>query len=86
LPRIEPVRQTGLTEPAHLSTGRTAHLSTGPDSTILVDIPPAESRQGSATQSGFADATRWSLFVAAAFLTAGLVTATQLQPAKRPGG
>ncbi|WP_232717525.1 DHA2 family efflux MFS transporter permease subunit [Gordonia metallireducens] len=38
-----------------------------------------------ALSDGFADATRWSLFVAAGFLFAGLVTSTQLQTRRRPG-
>ncbi|GAC01903.1 putative drug resistance transporter [Gordonia namibiensis NBRC 108229] len=37
-----------------------------------------------ALSDGFADATRWSLFVAAGFLFAGLVTSTQLQTRRRP--
>ncbi|MCR5978863.1 DHA2 family efflux MFS transporter permease subunit [Gordonia jinghuaiqii] len=37
-----------------------------------------------ALSDGFADATRWSLFVAGGFLFAGLVTSTQLQPRRRP--
>ncbi|QBJ96620.1 DHA2 family efflux MFS transporter permease subunit [Rhodococcus sp. ABRD24] len=36
-----------------------------------------------ALSDGFADATRWSLLVAAGFLLAGLGTATQLQPRTR---
>ena len=47
-------------------------------------LGPAGPETAEGLAEGFADATRWSLFVAAAFLTAGLVTATQLQP-RKPG-
>ncbi|MGF7124758.1 DHA2 family efflux MFS transporter permease subunit [Rhodococcus sp. TAF43] len=46
-------------------------------------LGPAGPETADALSDGFADATRWSLFVAAGFLAAGLVSATQLQPRRR---
>lgn len=42
-------------------------------------LGPAGPQTADALSDGFADATRWSLFVAAGFLAAGLVSATRLQ-------
>ncbi len=46
-------------------------------------LGPAGPETADALSEGFADATRWSLFVAAGFLLVGLVSATQLQPRRR---
>lgn len=48
-------------------------------------LGPAGPETADALSEGFADATRWSLFVAAGFLAAGLATATRLQH-RRPEG
>lgn len=46
-------------------------------------LGPAGPATADALSDGFADATRWSLLVAAGFLAAGLLSATQLQPRRR---
>ncbi len=53
--------------------------STDPEQGDHGRLGPAGPETADALSEGFADATRWSLFVAAGFLAVGLATATRLQ-------